>query len=155
MTLNELVFVVDLLPSIHQVDWDQEVEGPPGPPEGEEISKKTKGAHIPLGFRRFMTTFPSKVRIMPLRALRRLIFQLYSEKVDYDVIAMEAKGRRWAAQRHCCGSLDLRPLSVAFLLLMEAGQLWSHSFQISFTRSTVFIAWLISTSREYNGTGPY
>ena len=49
-------------------------------------TKKVKGRHIPVTFREHMNSFPKKVRNMTLRGVRRIVMQVFLEKIDNDAI---------------------------------------------------------------------
>jgi len=62
---------------------------PPNAPK-----KKVKGAHIPVQIRDLMNSFPRKVRVLSARGVRRLILQIYMDKVDNDQVHDEASHER-------------------------------------------------------------
>ena len=62
---------------------------PPAAPK-----KKVKGAHIPIQIRELMNSFPRKVRVLSIRGVRRLVLQIYMDKVDNDQIHDEANHER-------------------------------------------------------------
>ena len=70
---------------------EQVVEDLPAP---SAPKKKAKGSHIPKEIRELMNSFPRKVRVLSIRGVRRLVLQIYMDKVDNDQIHDEANHER-------------------------------------------------------------